>query len=101
MPTRDERAREIQDSIRQIFLHDWDPIGVGDGSVPPDEYDSYIGGVYRLLASGASAEAVAEHLAKVEKDWLGVPSAPPDHLLRVARRLCLLDVRLGATNESA
>ncbi len=51
MPSRKQRAREIQDSIRQVLLHDWDPIGVADEPAAQDEYDAYVGGVYRLLAS--------------------------------------------------
>lgn len=71
MDPREERAREIQESIRHILLHDWDPIGVADEPQAQDEYDSYIGGVYRLLASGASTTQVAEHLARVEHDSMG------------------------------
>jgi hypothetical protein len=59
-----------------------------------DEYDSYIGGVYRLLVSGASCERVAEHLAELERDSFGRPEATATRNLATARRLCELDVRL-------
>jgi hypothetical protein len=52
---------KIQDEIRSVLNTDWDPIGVvGDGI--NDEYDMYIGRIYSLLLSGASEQAIAEHL---------------------------------------
>ncbi len=57
-----------------ILYEDWDPLGLR-GVAPSDEYDSYLGGVYRLLASGASCEQVAEHLAEVERGPLGYSEA--------------------------
>jgi hypothetical protein len=42
--SRKKRAVVIQDAIRQILYHDWDPIGVA-GLAPPDEYDHYIAAV--------------------------------------------------------
>ena len=91
--SRTERAARIQDAIRQIMFRDWDPIGVC-GDLPEDEYDSYIGGVYRILATSRSEDALAQFLAGVERDVLGVSEAPPDHLRALARKLLALDVRL-------
>ncbi len=34
-------------AIRRILVDDWDPIGI-QGAGPEDEYDAYIGGLYRL-----------------------------------------------------
>ena len=42
--SREKRAGEIQDAIRQILHRDWDPIGIA-GTAPDDEDDSYIAGV--------------------------------------------------------
>src|SRR5262245_24624783 len=39
--SRETRAAQVQDSIRQVLLRDWNPIGFGDSS-PEDEYDRYI-----------------------------------------------------------
>jgi hypothetical protein len=91
--SREERAAGIQDAIRQILFHDWDPIGVR-GDLPEDEYDAYIGGVYRILATSRSEDSLVQFLAGVEQDLLGVSEAPPDHLRAVARKLLALDVRL-------
>ena len=93
MTTREERAHEIQVQIREILLRDWDPIGVRDEPRARDEYDSYIGGVYRLLASGAAPQSVAEHLAHVEAEQMGL-GVSADKLVDVATKLCALDVKL-------
>src|SRR5215207_9520069 len=53
-----------------------------------DEYDSYVGGVYRLLASGASCEQVAEHLAELERGPLGYSEATAARNMNAARKLC-------------
>jgi hypothetical protein len=88
-------AREIQAAIGWILLHDWDPIGVRDVPEAQDEYDSYVGGVYRLLVSGASPQAVAEHLCAVERQGMALGQRRPADLLPVAEKLCRLDVRLA------
>ena len=100
MTTREERAHEIQSQIREILLRDWDPIGVRDEARAQDEYDSYIGGVYRLLASGASPHTVAEHLAHVEAEQMGLGLAA-DKLMGVATKLCALDVKLRIADGAA
>jgi hypothetical protein len=41
MDLKAKSAAEIQDSIRQILGHDWNPIGFND-ALPEDKYDSYI-----------------------------------------------------------
>jgi len=89
------RAREIQEAIGRILLQDWDPIGIRDVPEAQDEYDGYVGGVYGLLASGASPQAVAQHLCGIERNSMGFTQALPTHLLPVARKLC----RLGVTIE--
>ena len=62
MTSKEERAREIQRSIAEVLLRNWDPIGVRNVPQAQDEYDAYVGGVYRLIASGATArELGARH----------------------------------------
>jgi hypothetical protein len=89
-----KRALEIMEQIRQVLLHDWDPIGVSDVPEAQDEYDSYIGGVYRLLASGARPKAIAQHLATIQGDTIGLPVGTYKDLMPVARKLHYLEVRL-------
>ena len=94
MLTNESRARQIQESIREILLHDWDPIGVQDVPQAHDEYDSYIGGVYRLLAQGANEGEIIEHLWRIENDTIGLPTLDKTKLAPVARKLRALDVKL-------
>jgi hypothetical protein len=63
--------------------------------LPESEFDAYIGGVYGLLASGATARQVAEHLRRLEVKEMGLTSASADHLLPVAEMLLSLNVRLN------
>lgn len=69
---RDDRARQIQEDIRDVLLREWDPIGIVDVPEAQDEYDSYVGGVYRLLASGASQDQLVEHLRQIEIAQMGL-----------------------------
>jgi hypothetical protein len=91
--SKEKRAAEIQDSIRQILYYEWDPIGVA-GSAPKDEYDSYIAPVYRILCGSRSEQELIEYLFCTECDTNGVSSDSPEHLRPVARRLLELDISL-------
>ena len=97
MDPRMRHAREIQERIRQVLLHDWDPIGVKDIPEADDEYDGYVGGVYRLLARRATAQEVVEHLLEMETKNMGLSSGldGSEHLEHVAAELLALDVALG------
>ena len=95
--SRERRAREIQSQIAEILLPDWDPIGVADVPQARDEYDSYVGGVYRVLASGGSLAEIEAHLRDIEVRMMGLDKAT--HEADVARataagKLAALDVRL-------
>ena len=93
MDEREHRGREIQNRIGTILAEDWDPLQLR-GVSPSDEYDGYIGGVYRLLASRASCEQVAEHLAELERRAFGYSEATAARNMAAARKLCELDVLL-------
>jgi hypothetical protein len=94
MNSRDQRARAIQSQIGEVLLQHWDPIGAKAEPDAQHEYDAYVGPVYRLLASGASARDIAEHLAQVEATRLGYPATDPHLLIPLAKRLLGLNVRL-------
>jgi hypothetical protein len=94
--SKQKRAVEIQDSIRQILYREWDPIGVA-GAAPEDEYDSYIAPVYRILAGSRSEQELVEYLFRTARDTIGVACETTEHFEQmrpVARRLLQLDVRL-------
>ena len=79
-------------SIRQVLLRNWDPIGVLEESKAQDEYDTYIGGIYRLLYNSASAEEIASHLANIDKNSMGMPLQPIESLTPVAlelKKICI------------
>ena len=90
--SRGRDAQRIQDHIRQVLRHDWNPLGGLGGEVYADEYDGYIGGIYRLLARNASAREIAAHLARLEVDAMGMPSLDPARLVPVAEKLMQLDL---------
>ena len=87
------RGKEIQNEIRRVLLSAWDPIGVRDEPNAESEYDSYIAGVYRLIASGAAATEVVAHLHSLEHG-MGFNETDETALLPVAEMLRSLDVRL-------
>ena len=89
-----QRAKKIQDQIRSILLTDWDPIHVAEVPDAADEYDAYIGGIYRLLYSHASVEDVARHLHEIMITSIGLSSRGADDHRDVAKKLCALVVRL-------
>jgi hypothetical protein len=81
------KGRDMQRAIGDILLRNWDPIGIADVAEAHDEYDAYVGGVYRLLASGASPKQIAEHLARVETSTLGFADTDPKTLVPVGKKL--------------
>lgn len=89
---RATRAAAIQDAIRQVLLRSWNPIGVDEEPEFRDEYDSFIGGAYRILTSGRSEEELIAYLFESEKA-LGMPCESPEQLRPVAQALLALDVR--------
>ena len=57
--------------LRRLLMEHWDPIGVKDAPEAASEYDGYRAGVMQLLRNGASGEAIAEHLSRVEQERMG------------------------------
>ena len=56
----------------------WDPIGVRDEPNAQDEYDSYLGGVFDLLAGGASDDRISEHLWRIVTERMELPAKRED-----------------------
>ena len=69
------------------MLRRWDPIGIADEPEARSEYDSYVSGVYRLLASGAPDRDIAQHLRDMETRALGFEDSDVKMLIPVAREL--------------
>jgi hypothetical protein len=91
---RRRRGNEIYAAIRKVLFWHWDPIGVRDCVKEEDEYDAYVGPVYRLLGSGASDQELAAYLTRTERETMGlnVPSGAQD-LEEVIRLLRAIDIR--------
>jgi hypothetical protein len=77
---------EVQDRIRTVLNEDWDPIGIARDA-GDDEYDGYIGGIFSLLRSDASVDVIAEHLARIEIEWMALAGSERAKLREVALRL--------------
>jgi hypothetical protein len=71
-------SRRIRAEIRQLLMTAWDPIGIRDESNAQDEYDSYLGGVFALLTSGASDDQVSEHLLRIVTERMLLPAKKED-----------------------
>jgi len=92
--SREKRAAEIRDSIRQVLFRDWDPIGVNSNLKLADEYDSYIAPIYRILTESRSEDDLIGFLFRTEHDQIGTRCESPEQLRPVARKLMALDVNL-------
>jgi hypothetical protein len=77
-------SRRNRKIVREILMHDWDPIGVRDFEGAEDEYDTYVGEVYVLLMDEESEETIAAYLWGVVTGHIG--SEPTSNLAeRTAR----------------
>lgn len=75
--------------IREVLLKEWDPIDVGSGEGPSDEYDAYITKIYELAIERRSITDVVEYLLLVESEQMGLKGEPER-----ARRVAEVLVRL-------
>ena len=93
--SKHQRAAEIQEELRRVLMQHWDPIGVADVVGAEDEYDSYVGPVYRLLASGATDKEVIDYLYTTETKTMGLSRFwMRGHLKKTVARLREVDVKL-------
>jgi hypothetical protein len=83
-----------RDAIRRILLNEWDPIGIRDTAECQDEYDRYIGGIYRLLARGATDLEIVDHLYQIESQQMLWPRPDKETLHPVAQSLRGLNLEL-------
>ena|ERR1041385_7501486 len=73
----DQRCgREVMQTIREVLMRDWDPIGVAGIPEAADEYDMYIASVYRILVDTRSEDELVSFLFRTETQTMGLsPSA--------------------------
>jgi hypothetical protein len=66
------RAKVYHDAIRKAVLTLWDPIGVGSAVEAQDEYDSYVGQIYKLLLKRSSKKDIFDYLWWLETVHMGL-----------------------------
>jgi hypothetical protein len=86
------RSRRNRSRLRQLFMAEWDPIGVRD------EYDGYVARAYVMLMDDhATADQIADYLYWVEREHMLLPGRI-DCCRRVARMM--VDLRPAFEAES-
>ncbi len=85
-----ERVNVVRDRIRDVLFNEWDPIGIND-SGPNDEYDMYINGIYKLLATGTTIDVLMRHLGHLEVSSMHSPTSD-DHRKGIAQQLLKIHI---------
>lgn len=67
-----EQARHYHKIIREILLKEWDPIGISHIPEAQDEYNGYVGEVYRLFSRRASQREFFDYLWSLETQHMGL-----------------------------
>jgi len=83
--------RRLYTRIDRILYEDWDPIDVkawGQYECT-DEYSDYVPAVLRLLNDGADEQQISEHLQKIAKDYMGLPTQAQDNALAAEKIVAL------------
>ena len=91
MKPRAKASRQVQSEINEILCRHWDPLDLSD-ALPKDEYQGYVGAVYRALVNGEGVFRIVRLLAELESK-IGCQS-PIARKREAARRLCALNVVL-------
>jgi len=87
-----KRWKETAREIRRVLLEEWDPIEVRDEPLAQEEYDRYIGRIYRLLAENASDDELAAYLLEIETDWMGLTGEDDGRRVRTVKALRALQM---------
>lgn len=66
------RAQRYHHAIRNALREEWDPIGVRHFPEAQDEYDSYVGPIYKLLIHRASKHEIFDYLWWLETQHMGL-----------------------------
>ncbi len=63
----------LYEKIKDILKRDWNPLSVPESL--ETEYEAYIPEVLELKKSGATAEAIASALHRIEREKMGCPGS--------------------------
>lgn len=88
-----ERALALHQTIKDVLLNEWDPIGVEAIPEAQDEYDGYVPTVYSMLIARKPINEVFEYLLWLETDHMGLTADRP-RTQSIAERLIGLTVDL-------
>lgn len=66
---------ELYKRCDEVLHYIWDPIGVSGEPTARDEYHSYLPQVFRLLCDGALGDTIADYLAEVETESMGLETS--------------------------
>ena len=75
--------------VRNILLHDWDPIGVGDDLMAKNEYDTYAFDIYQMIENGKSSSDLLNYLIQAEQGRMGL-TPNIEHTQSIANKLYAL-----------
>lgn len=67
-----DRARIYHEAIRRVLLKEWDPIGVSEIKEAQDEYDPYVGEIYKMLITRKSKNEIFDYLWWLETEHMGL-----------------------------
>jgi hypothetical protein len=72
-----ESPKHLYARIRDVLLHQWDPLGLADAAGTPDDYDAYARELHALVTGPeASVERVASYLRWAERVQMGLQRRP-------------------------
>ena len=73
-------------AVNRVLFDSWDPIGARamDPDWPRDEYEGYAASVLALVLHRASDDVIAEHLAQLEHQWMGLIPSPLARRVQIA-----------------
>lgn len=79
-----KRHRKV---VLDLFMAEWDPLGLDGALRPRDEYDAYAMHAWKMaVVEGRPVADVAAYLVEVETEAFGLP-ARPDVARRIAETL--------------
>jgi hypothetical protein len=94
------RSRENRRLVRELFMRDWDPIGVGDIPHAQNEYDGYVAKAYVMLVDEmATVDDLARYLVSAE-EYMGFTTTmrSAERCRRVAEAFVALKPSLVTTH---
>jgi hypothetical protein len=82
-------TRRLLAAVSRVLFDSWDPIGAHamDPAWPRDEYEGYAAGVLELVLSHSSDDVIAEHLAQIEHQWMGLIPSPLGGRVKIASEI--------------